>query len=146
MKVKFLRMYFSVQCRKETFVWQTYVHSYGKKKKHRKMNETWDLDHCYFLLLYLWTHFTVCLFCFLKWHNKQGFSASKCDVGNGTFSNFWKFWGNFGVILWNSLGAFFEIVWEFFGNSLRNSLGILCGILWEFFVEFFGKLFQYWRN
>ena len=76
----------------------------------------------------------------------KGFSASKCDVGNGIFSKsqdfLVKLFGNFGIFL-DSFGIF---VWKFLGNFskgfyCRNFLGT---IFWEKFFghNFFERIFR----
>ena len=57
----------------------------------------------------------------------------------GIFKRIWGFFLEFvSDYFRNCLGIFVD----FFGILLGNSLGNL----WDFLVEFFGKLFQYWRN
>jgi hypothetical protein len=62
----------------------------------------------------------------------KGFSATKCDVGNWTFSKSKEFFEKL-------LGKFLD----FLGNFLENFLG---GIFWE---EFLGGIFWeefFWKN
>mgnify|MGYP007048896769 CR=1 FL=1 len=118
------------------------------------LRRSWHLSICEIIA---WLFYAHCRY--VSWLQKQnsmimeiqdGFSASKCDVGNWMFLKlgiFWEiFWKSFGFFLdfWEEF--FWRIVWEdFFG------MDFLGGIFWEEFFVYIAsvkpaKLFESERD